>query len=150
MVRQDATEAAFDCRQENAMASGGDEIVFNQQNQQVGTQTNIGKAEGGVSIDARGLTPERVRGIQAATAEIEDMPGLPSELSRGAGEALKLAEAAKPSPENAPLKDKLDSAGRSLEAYAKTLESADGLAEKVVKAAQSLFKIGKWMVDVTS
>jgi hypothetical protein len=86
------------------------------------------------------------RTIAALKADIAALQGLPGPVKQQLDEALTAAVGVKPSPEQAPVKVKLDTAGDALALVSARLEGAEGVAEKALNLAKTVYKIGKWVI----
>lgn len=92
-----------------------------------------------MSFDAATSAADMVQSIAAVQREISSLSGIPDALKVQLITALHMAAGSTPSPANADVKSRLDTAG-------KALEGADGLAEKTLQLAKTVFKIGQWVV----
>jgi len=120
-------------------------VTFNQNNQVVGTQTNIGSVAGDVTITAQTSQADIAKTIAALKAELAGLSGLPAKARKEVNDALDSAAAAGPGSRRAEVKEKLDNSGKTLETFAKQLDGADKVGEKALKLAKTIFSIGKWI-----
>src|SRR5262245_6463777 len=103
-------------------------VTFNQQGQEVDTQYNAET----IQIGAATSISDMARNIATLKAEISTFKQVPDSVRKEVLEALDAAEKRSPSPNNTSLKAKLDAAGAALSSF-------DGVTEKAIKLAQTIF-----------
>ncbi len=112
-------------------------VTFNQQGQEVETQYNAET----IQIGATTSISDMARNISNLKAEISTLKQVPEPVRKEVLDALDAAEKRSPSPDNSSLKAKLDAAGAALSSF-------DGVTDKAIKLAQTIFKIGTWIIAV--
>jgi hypothetical protein len=108
---------------------------FVQTNQTVQSQYNAET----IYIGSATSVSEMAQSIATLRAQVIALKELPPSVRQEVIEALTEAEKRAPSPDNTNIKSKLDAAGAAL-------SMLDGVTDKTLTLARTLFKIGVWIV----